>query len=776
VDQFNRTTFDAVMSDRFRLEIDSDDAGNSTGILEWRIYDSGQSPAFPPSVEAGVDRTVVLGGKTYLSGSARALISRGGPPPVAWNKTSGPGDVAFENAGALETTATFSAPGDYVLALTAGEGELSASDTVNVAVESPPPPERLEPVATMRFKIDSPFWNDRVKGQIVNWIPHCIEQINDPNLREGGMNNFINAANKLAGLPAENHRGYVFSNAWVFNTIEAMSVALMLDPQGDQEIIEAQELMKTTLDDWIPKVLAAQEPDGYFQTAYTLRNPARWAERWSPRTRGNHEGYVAGYFLESGIAHYRMTNGADTRLYEAAKRLADCWYDNLGPAPKKPWYDGHQAMEIALVRFGRFVNEIEGEGAGDKYIELSKFLLDNRGGGSAYDQSHLPVVQQYEAAGHAVRAVYNYAGMADVAMETGDLDYRSAVKSIWDNIVNKKYYVTGGVGSGETSEGFGPDYSLRNNAYCESCSSCGEIFFQHRLNMTYHDAQYADLYEDTLYNALLGSMDLEGENFYYQNPLDGRGNRYDWHNCPCCVGNIPRTLLSLPTWMYVKGADEVFVNLFIGGSATVPGVAGVNVEMVQETNYPWSGEVAITVNPEEPAAFTVKVRSPNREVSALYTATPKADGIASISVNGSPVSPVAQDGYVAITRTWRPGDKIELTLPMRVQRVKADERIEATRDKVALRYGPLIYSVEAVDQDITQVLGLDAPLTTEWRGDLLGGVMVIKGTWADGSPLLAIPNYARGNRPSPEPAGARGRGGRGQGGRSLSSVVWIRDR
>src|SRR6476469_10474549 len=230
--------------------------------------------------------------------------------------------------------------------------------------------------------------------------------------------------------------------------------------------------MRATLEKWIPIILAAQMPDGYLQTAYILADRKVWPQRWSPEHRGNHEGYVAGYFIESAINHYTLTNGKDLRLYNAAKKLADCWVANIGPG-KKEWYDGHQEMEQALVRFGRFVNDMEGKKShGDSYIALAKFLLDNRKGGSEYDQSHVPVQQQYEAVGHAVRAVYTYSGMADVAVETHDVDYQSAVKSLWNNIVHRKYYVTGGVGSGETSEGFGPNYSLRNESYCESCSSC----------------------------------------------------------------------------------------------------------------------------------------------------------------------------------------------------------------------------------------------------------------------------------------------------------------
>ena len=772
IDKFNRTTFEEVTTSKLRLEIDSDGT-NSTGILEWGVFDSGKSPDFPPTVVADVDRVVMVGGKTYLNGVVKTLGTRGAASTMKWSKESGPGTVRFADAEVVKTTATFSAAGDYVLRLTANKGELSDAATFNVKVEEPPSARHLDLIDTKGYKIDSPFWNDRIKAQIVNWIPHCIDKISDPEVREGGINNFIEAANALAGREHGNHRGYVFSNAWVYNTIESMSVALMIDADGDEEILAAQKKMRDTLEDWIPKILAAQEPDGYIQTAYTLRDPARWTGRWTARARANHEGYVAGYFLEAAIAHYLMTDKLDTRLYDAAKKLADCWDDNIGPAPKQAWYDGHQAMEIALVRFGRFVNKNEGEGKGEKYIQLAKFLLDCRADGSEYYQSHVPVVEQYEAVGHAVRAVYSYAGMADVAMETGDIDYQSAVASLWDNIVNKKYYVTGGVGSGETSEGFGPNYSLRNNAYCESCSSCGEIFFQHKLNLTYHDSKYADLYEETLYNALLGSMDLDGKNFYYQNPLDARGSRNDWHGCPCCVGNIPRTLLMLPTWMYLKSDDGIYINLFVGSTVTVEDVAGIDVEMVQETDYPWNGNVSITVNPEMKKEFSIRVRVPNRQVSELYKSTPQANGITSITVNGSRVRSNIVNGYAQIRRDWKAGDKIELVLPMKVQRVKADERIEATRGKVALRYGPLIYNVEQVDQDITKVFNPDTELTTEWRGDLLGGVMVIKGKWADGSDFLAIPNYARRNRLAAEPAV---RGGLGRGGRQASSIVWIKDR
>jgi hypothetical protein len=359
------------------------------------------------------------------------------------------------------------------------------------------------------------------------------------------------------------------------------------------------------------------------------------------------------------------------------------------------------------------------------------------------------MIRQYEAVGHAVRAAYTYSGMADIAAETHDTDYQSAVLSLWDNIVNKKYYVTGGIGSVPTSEGFGPNYSLPNNAYCESCSTCGLIFFQYKMNLAYHDAKYADLYEESLYNALLGATDLDGATFFYDNPLVD-GQRAAWHVCPCCVGNIPRTLLMIPTWTYVRGADGLYVNLFIGSTINVEKVAGSEgatpVQMVQKTDYPWSGNVSITVNPKESRTFTVYVRVPDRHTSALYTETPPVSGLLSFAVNGQKMTPHIENGYAVINRRWQAGDRIDLALPMEVQRITADPKIAADRGLEALRYGPLIYNVERADNaTLAGAIGPE-PLVAVWRPELLHGVMAIAGTWADGSPLLAIPNYARNNR------------------------------
>ncbi|MBG0859162.1 MAG: glycoside hydrolase family 127 protein [Bacteroidales bacterium] len=757
---YNRTTFEKVQTTRLRLEADSADRFPAS-VLEWMVIQADNSPDHPPVVYAGADRSVMPDGKTYLTGKVKSVtpVSR-----VTWSKKSGPGEVTFKGMNNLEATAAFSKTGDYVVLLTVQEGNLSSASEVKVKVQQAPPAERLDVVYTKLYSIDSPLWNARAKAMIVNWIPWCIDQINrsDLTLGPGGIDNFIEAGKALRGEPHGRHKGYVFSNAWVYQTIESMSIALMIDTHGDKEIIAAHDKMKATLEKWIPIILAAQESDGYIQTAFTLRDTTRWKERWAPATRGNHEGYVAGYFIESAINHYTLTDGKDKRLYDAAKKMADCWVANIGPG-KKEWFDGHQEMEQALVRFGRFVNDMEGNGRGNSYINLAKFLLDSRRGGTEYDQSHVPVRQQYEAVGHAVRAVYNYSAMADVAAETGDVDYQSAVMSLWDNIVNKKYYVTGGIGSGESSEGFGPNYSLRNNAYCESCSSCGLIFFQYKMNIAYHDAKYADLYEETMYNALLGSLDTDGKNFFYDNPLATSITRYPWHTCPCCVGNIPRTLLMIPTWTYVKGKDGIYINMFIGSKINVEKVAGTDIEMIQKTDYPWSGKISVTVNPKQSKEFTVYIRVPNRSTSLLYTALPAVNGLKAISVNGKQVPQKIVNGYAVITRVWKAGDRIDIELPMEIQTITANENIEADRGRVALRYGPMIYNIEKADQpDIDKYIGT-GPLSLAWRGDLMGGILTIKGKWADGSPLTAVPNYARCNRiVQPSERGVP------------QSVVWIR--
>ena len=528
-----------------------------------------------------------------------------------------------------------------MLRLTADNGQAKSASTLKrLGRNARRPAKQLDAVYTKNFQDQQPALERARQGadRELDSPLHRPDQPHRPRSGPGGIDNFIEAGKALRGEPHGAHKGYVFSNAWVHQTVEAMSIALMIDPQGDPDIIKAHAKMRATLDEWIPIILAAQEPDGYLQTAFTLPriDATRQRSTTGPFThwerRGDHEGYIAGYFLESAINHYLMTGKKDARLYNAAKKLADCWYDNLGPAPKKAWYDGHQEMEQALVRFGRFVNDMEGGGKGDRSTSSSPSSCSTAAttppatiaSGSEYDQSHLPVTQQYEAVGHAVRAIYTYSGMADVAVETHDPDYQSAVKSLWDNIVNKKYYVTGGVGSGETSEGFGPNYSLRNDAYCESCSSCGEIFFQWKMNLAYHDAKYVDLYEETMYNALLGSHGPRRQELLLHQPA-GRQRRpravahlpvlrrqhpaHPAHDADLDVRQERRRRVRQPLRRQHDHARErrPAPTSRWCRRPTIPGAARSRSPSIRRRRR----------------RFSVRIRVPDRDVSALYTSTPE---------------------------------------------------------------------------------------------------------------------------------------------------------
>jgi hypothetical protein len=532
----------------------------------------------------------------------------------------------------------------------------------------------------------------------------------------------------------------------------------------------------------IVKIKAAQEPDGYLYTARTIDplNPHAWSgkERWVLEGVNSHELYDLGHLYEAAVAHYQAT-GKRT-LLDIALRTADLLDRTFGPGKRAIW-PGHQIVEMGLVKLYRVTGDV-------RYLNLAKFMLDSRGpqsseqgAGKAYTQSNLRVVDQTEAVGHAVRATYMYSGMADVAALTGDTAYVNALDKIWENVAGKKLYITGGIGATAAGEAFGSNYELPNmSAYNETCAAVGNDFWNQRLFLLHADARYIDVMERTLYNGLISGVSLDGTTFFYPNPLESNGQhaRSPWFGVACCPGNITRFMASVPGYVYAQRGDALWVNLFVGSTAEIKMDDGRTVKMVQETRYPWDGAVKMTVAPDQAAAMTIYVRIPgwarNQPVASdLYRYVDAPGGAASLAINGKPVPVRVDKGYVALARTWKSGDTIELHLPMSVRRVAANRQVAADQGRVALERGPIVYAAEWVDNPNGKVRNLMLPdsarLTAEFRPELLKGVEVVKGKAvalsydAQGQVMkkeqdfTAIPYYAWANR------------GRGQ------MVVWLPD-
>ncbi len=601
--------------------------------------------------------------------------------------------------------------------------------------------EPLEPVRFQRVRLGG-FWKEQVKLLTERWIPHCVRQM-EAGGRGEELLNLVATGEVLAGKPPSvAFKGCPWSDAYIYNTVEAACLALEVDPEGDADLAKAQAFLRAKIEEWIPIILAAQDKEGYIHSFHTLKKQPHFTRI------GDHEFYVMGYLLEMGVAHYRMTGGQDRRLYDAALRCANHLCDVFGPPPKRAWKNGHPGLEHALCRLGELANETEGAGQGGRYVALAKHFLDHQHEmhPNVYDQSEQPAVKMTEARGHAVRATYFYAAMAGVARLARDKAYQDAADRLWDSAINRKHYLTGGVGASHQGEAFAGDYELPNNGYCESCASCGLSFWAEQMGRVHAAAHYADVQERTLYNNVLGSIERSGENFYYQNPLASKQARYPWHVCPCCVGNIPRTLLAVKDLIYALGGgrETLYVNHYVASDGALPAVAGQAVRVRQETRYPWDGAVRLTLDPAAPAAFTLALRVPDRTESALYTAAPDTGAALQVTVNGEAQAAPVKDGYALIRRTWRAGDLVALTLPLPVQRVRCDERVSANRGRVAVQRGPLVYSFEDVDHK-KPVRALVLPPETElkpvWRAEVLGGVIAL-----EGGGLTAVPNYARLNR------------------------------
>ncbi len=614
-------------------------------------------------------------------------------------------------------------------------------------------PKRLEypiqPVPFTAVKVEDEFWLPRLKTNQAVTVPHVFEQCE----RTGRINNFA----KAAGLMEGGYEGYEFNDSDVFKLLEGASYALMIEPNPE---------LRQRVDHVIKLIAGAQEDDGYLYAHRTIHedNPSERAgpERWSNLVH-NHELYNLGHLYEAAVAHFQATQTRD--LLDVAVKSADLITRVFGPGGLRD-VPGHEEVEIGLVRLYRVTGD-------ERYLHLARFFLDERGHYhdracyGVYAQDHKPVVEQDHPEGHAVRAVYLYCGMADVAAIMGDQDYIRAIDRIWDNMVSKRLYVTGGIGARHGGESFGDDYELPNAAaYSETCASIANVFWNQRMFLLHGDGRYIDVLERTLYNALLAGISMEGNEFFYVNPLASFGDRerQPWFNCACCPTNMVRFMPSLPGYIYALQDDKVYVNLFIGGQSDLR-VQDTDVRIRQVTRYPWRGRIELHVEPAAPTALELLVRIPGwaREEpvpSGLYRFVERRDERPTLMVNGEQVSLELHKGYARLRRTWQPGDVVTLELPMPVRRLKANPAVAANRNRVALQRGPLVYCVEGVDHDgFTRDLILpgDARVDANMRGDLLGGVVALAaearrlaaaGAAADSQPtrLSAIPYYAWNHR------------------------------
>ncbi|MCX6320522.1 MAG: glycoside hydrolase family 127 protein [Bacteroidia bacterium] len=578
----------------------------------------------------------------------------------------------------------------------------------------------IQPVPFTSVKLTDNFWAPRIKKNASVTIPIAFGYCEST----GRVKNFEIAA----GLDTGKFQTiYPFDDSDVFKIIEGASYSLQTYPDPKLEAY---------LDTLIWKIGLAQEDDGYLYTNRTIaemhggKGLHEWASknRWELDTVLSHELYNLGHLYEAAVAHYEATGKRS--LLDIALKSADLVNKDFGWDRVKV-YPGHQVIEMGLVKLYRVTGE-------KKYLDLARFFLDVRGPhGEQYNQAHRKVIDQSEAVGHSVRATYMYSGMADIAAIEKDKAYLNAITKIWQDIVYGKMYLTGGIGATGGNEGFADPFVLPNmSAYCETCASIGDIFFNHRLFLLHGQAKYIDILEKTLYNSMLSGVSLSADRFFYPNPLESNGQheRSAWFGCACCPSNIARFVPAIPGYVYALTDKELYVNLFISNDANI-NMGKRKVNMSQKANFPWDGKVEITVNPETRGKFDLKIRVPGwalNEASpgGLYKFTDQNNELIKLLVNGEDFEINLVEGYAVISRNWKPGDKVEVEFPMPVRKVIADERVKEDIDKIAFQRGPVIYCAEWPDNNTGNVLNFvikkDAAFTTEFEPSLLEGIQVIK--------------------------------------------------
>ena len=614
----------------------------------------------------------------------------------------------------------------------------------------------ISPVLFNNVKLTDDFWAPRLKTNQDVTIPIALWQC----YITGRVDNFKKAG-KL--IPGYFNTQFTFDDTDIYKIIEGASYSIASSPNP---FLEARI---DTLIDFIGK---AQEPDGYLYTARTAGEPGHlheWvgAKRWEKDPDLSHELYCSGHLFEAACAHYQAT-GKRTFLNIAIKN-ADLLVREFGPG-KLAYEPGHQIVEMGLARMYRVTGKKE-------YLTLAKYFLDLRGHGQSgeYSQTHKPVIEQDEAVGHAVRANYMYCGMADVAAMTGDKSYINAIDKIWNNVAGKKLYITGGVGATGNGEAYGDNYELPNmSAYCETCAAIANVYWNYRMFMLKGDAKFYDVLERSLYNGVLSGINLAGDRFFYPNPLESVGQhaRSAWFGCACCPSNMCRFVASIPGYIYAQKNDSIYVNLFVQSETNLV-VKGKALHLAQKTGYPWSGDIHLTIDPAKKGKFSLLIRIPgwaqNKPVpSDLYSYLNPATTPVKVSVNGVEKTVQVNDkGYLALTEDWAKGSTVDLSLPMDVHRVVANDKVEDDRGKVSLERGPIVYCMEWVDNQekvLNSVLSDNVKVVAAKPSDELRGIIRLEAdaqsaeknaageTITKDKHLSAIPYYAWANRGAGEMA------------------------
>jgi len=542
---------------------------------------------------------------------------------------------------------------------------------------------KLDPVSFSEVTITDNFWKPKLEKIATSTIPVMIYQTE---VATGRIRNY----EKVARNQNEKHEGIYYDDSDVYKALEA--IAYSLKNHSDKTLeLKAEE--------WIDKIAAAQEEDGYINTFYSLSG---LGNRWTDMKK--HEDYCAGHLMEAGVAYYQTTG--KRKLLDVAIKMAD-HIDETFRKPNRPWVAGHEEIELALVKLYKVTDD-------KKYLELSDWFLDQRGHGHGkggnwdpkYAQDDVPVKGQKEITGHAVRAMYLYSGAADVAAAKNDAGYLNAMKTVWKDVVYRNMYITGGIGSSGSNEGFSVDFDLPNeNAYSETCASVGMVFWNQRMNVLEGDSKYIDVLERSMYNAALDGLSLEGSRFFYGNPLasSGQHSRSEWFGTACCPSNISRLVASVGDYIYAKSEDAIWVNLFIG-SKTKFQMGNVEVPVEMTTNYPLDGVINLTLNPDQKTRFVLKMRLPGWAKDepvpgGLYLFDGKSKEVFTLLLNGKPVPYTEENGYLKIGREWEKGDKIQYSLPMEVRKLVSREEVSANADRIAIQRGPLVYCVEGADNN-----------------------------------------------------------------------------